>query len=575
MAGDSAIVFSPDSPWPADEKFTIKISPEIFNPDVRPNSKRVSFKTPEITAKVDNFNLYNAPDAKQSLVGVAVISFDYAIDTTDFNNKVSLRLDNERLNFSVRFDKFNRTAIITSEPVHVSDTARVMRLKLDRIPAMSGHGKTEKLNANITVESADNIFKISSISTTTATDTDGNAQQLILLETTAAAADNTHWDEYLDVYLLPAYHTSDEQKMRRAHTWAADEITDEVLSQSEKLSITRADITAPNGVYQYAFYYNVSDDNVRYIYVSVNGGAVSANGFTMNNGATQVMRVPYPAESVSIAGTGALLSFTGDRNLGIVARGGVNTAYVNLYKIKSDEINHLISQTYNIFAPNIEFKSWAFGVYDMAIVFQKRIAFSDTSKLHTNYASVDLGEYLNRTDGDNTGIFIIQTGASANSAEFNDKRLILLTDLGIIRKKNSDESSSLFVSNLSDGNPAGNIDVYVLGRNGTPVWTGRTNTDGRVNIPQLAWSEYRNAREPVAIVARRGNDVSFIPYNAYAQRVEYSKYDVDGTYSSATNPLNAFVFSDRGIYRPGEEIILAGIVKNTTFKSVSGIPVKW
>ena len=574
LRGNSAIMFQPDAAWPADTKFTVKINKTLFNPDADIDTRRITFTTPDITAHVDNFNLYPAPDNQKSVIGVAVISFNYEINTTDFNDRVSLKLDGDKLGFNVKFDKFNRTAFIISDPVQITDTPQNMRLKLNRIPAAMGDTKTEKLTANVMVESADNIFKTSSIETTVADDNDGNVQQLILLNTTSAAAPNTDWSKYISAYLLPTYRDDDEQNMSRPHTWQPDEITDETLSKSEKLNIKPMNFATPNGVYQYAFSYNISDEQTRYIYVAIQPGATSANGFEMKNAASSVMRVPYPEKSVQIAGSGALLSLAGDRQLGLVARGGVDTAYVNLYKVKSSEINHLISQTYNIFAENMEFKSWAFGVYDMSVVFEKRISFANTSKTATNYAALDLGDYLDRTYGDNTGIFIIQTGTTENAAEYSDKRLILLTDLGIIRKVNLDASSVVFVSNLGAGTPASDVEISVLGRNGNAVWAGRTDENGRADIPALPWSEYRNAREPVAIVARRNSDVAFIPYNAYNQRVEYSKFDTGGTYSTATTPLNAFMFSDRGIYRPGEKLVLAGIVKNKSFSKLSGIPVR-
>ncbi len=575
IRGDNTVIFTPESAWPAGTKFTVKINSDIFNDDVKPDTTRVSFTTPEITATVDNFNLYTAHDDKKSVIGIAVISFNYEINTTDFADKVSLKLDNKKLNFNVRFDKFHRTAFIISEPVKITDVAQTIRLKLNRVPSMAGDSRTEKLTAHATVESADNIYKISSLETIIANNIDGNSNQAILLNTTASASDKTNWSEYISAYLLPKYHNNDEEKSNRNHEWKNDEITDDVLNKSQKLELTSMDIASPNGVHQYAFSYVVSDNGPRYIYVSVKPGTKSANDFIMKNGINNVMRVPYPAATVEISGTGALLSLSGDRKLGIVARGGVDTAYINLYKIKSDEINHLISQTYDVFSSAMEFKSWAFGVYDMSVVFQKKISFANPSMTRASYASVDLGDYLDRTYGDNTGIFVIQTGTSENTANYNDKRLILLTDMGIIRKANLDESSSVFVSNLSSGKPASDVEISVLGRNGNAVWVGRTDENGRVDIPQLSWSEYRNAREPVAIVARHGNDVAFIPYNAYAQRVEYSKFDIDGVYSVASNPLNAFIFSDRGIYRPGESMIIGGIVKNKSFKSLAGIPVKF
>ena len=574
MRGDNAVMFTPDDPWPADTKFTIKTKSGLFNPDVRVNTKRITFTTPQITASVDNFNLYPAPDNKKSVIGIAVISFNYAINTNDFADRVSLKLNGERLGFSVQFDRFHRTAFIISEPIPVTTEPQNMHLKLNRIPAAAGDADTKKINANVTIQSADNIFKIDSIQTNVVDMDDGNSQQLILINTTTAAQNNIDWSKYLTVYLLPKYRDADEQTNEQSHTWMRDEITDQVLSESTKLNIKQIDFATPNGVYQYAFTYNVSDDDNRNIYIDVQPGIMSANGFTMQNGWGGVLDVPYLQKTVGIAGSGALLSLSGDRKLGLVARGGADTAYVNLYKVKSSEINHLISQTYNVFAPNMEFKSWAFDAYDMSVVFQKKISFTPTSRTRANYASIDLGDYLDRTYGDNTGIFIIQTGTSENTAEYNDKRLILLTDMGIIRKVNQDSSSVVFVSNLSSGTPAADVEIYVLGRNGNAIWSGRTDDNGHVNIPALPWSEYRNAREPVAIVARRGNDIAFIPYNAYNQQVEYSKFDIDGVYAYSSSPMNAFMFSDRGIYRPGETLILAGIVKDKSFKPLAGIPVR-
>ena len=574
LLGDNALMLVPEEQWPADTKFTVKISDELFNEDASVDEKRITFTTPEITATVDNFNVYSAPEDKKSVIGVAVISFDYEIDTKDFEDKVSLKLDDEKLNFTVKFDRFHRTAFIISAPVRITDNAQVMRIKLNRVSALDGNSKTKKLTANLTIEAADNIFKTTSVETTIADDNDGNAQQLILVNTTTAAQSEKNLSEYISAYLLPQYSNEEDKQNNVSHDWKADEITDKVLSESKQLKLNPMNFATPAGEHRYAFSYDVSEKSKRYIYVQIKSGAKSENGFEMKNGLSTILQIPYPTPSVKIAGSGALLSLAGERKLGIMAQGGVDTAYVNLYKVKSEEVNHLITQTYNVFAQKMEFTSWSFGVYDMSVVFQKKISFANTSKKTTNYASVDLGDYLDRTYGDNTGIFIIQTGTSENSANYNDKRLILLTDLGIVRKVNLDETSDVFVSKLSTGTPAADVEISVLGRNGNDVWAGRTDEDGHVEIPALPWSEYNNAREPVAIVARSGSDISFIPYSAYNQQVEYSKFDIDGVYSSSSTPMNAFMFSDRGIYRPGEELVLGGIVKNKKFQSLAGIPVK-
>jgi len=574
MPNPYMIEFRPDGDWPAETKFNVKIGDNVFARDVRPNRRSISFKTAPMSATVDLFNIYPSAGDERAVVGVAAVSFSHPIQTRDFADKVSIRSNGHRIDFDVKIDRYMRTAIIRTAPIQIDDSTHTLRLKLNRVSDAAGKSRSEKITAKARIESGDNFFKISDLETITADDKTGNPQQIILLTMTSAANKNTRWDNMLHAYLLPRNAPSDTDTAE-PHEWANDEVTADVIKQSEKLKLNRVNFVNPSGTYQYAFSYRVSDNVPRFLYVTVQPGISSSNGFVSKNGVARVIDVAYPARRVTIAGDGALLSLAGDKKLGIVARGGVDTAFVNLYKIESNAINHLITQTYNLFS-NLAFRApWVFDAYDMSVVFQKKIPFADASMDRVNYAALNLGEYLDRTYNDKTGIFIVKTGASENAAEYSDARLILLTNMGIIRKINLDRTSVVFVSHLSNGAPAGDVDVTVLGRNGYPIWAGVTNSDGRVDIPNFAWDEYRNEKEPVAIVARTGDDVSFIPYNAdQSESAEYSKFDVGGAYTTNMAPLQSFIFSDRGIYRPSESVTIGAIIENKNFTSVGGIPIK-
>ena len=575
VRGHNTIVFNPTAPWPADTKFSVHVSRNIFANDIAPDTRRATFTTPAPTATLTSFNTYPAPDTKKAVIGVAVISFNYPIVTSGFADRLNVRLDGTKTDFSVKFDKFNRTAIITTTPITITDTPQSLRIKLNRTPTEFPDTYTQKITGHTTIASADNFFKINNITSIIADTPDYKTQQLILIDTTAPIAADTDWSKHITAYILP--QKKDPNSDSDYHDWAADEITADVLKKSEKITLTPTDFSAPIGTHQYALAYTYGTDErtPRYIYVDISRGLTSAGGFQTTAGTNALMPVAFPNTSVRIVGDGALLSMSGDKKLTLVAQGGVKTVYANLYKINADQINHLVSQTYNLFASNLDFKSWSFGTYDMSVVFQKRISLTPTDIFTPNYTSLDLGDYLDRSGTDKTGIFIIQTGTSENAADFADRRLIMLTDLGIIRKVNNNGTSAVFVSNFSTGTPSGDTEISVLGRNGNAVWSGRTDTSGHAEIPAFPWSEYKNAREPVAIVARRGNDVSFIPFHAaYAQHMDISKFDTDGAYSYSNTPLNAFVFSDRGIYRPGESVIIGTIVKNKSFKTLSGVPVR-
>ena len=89
--------------------------------------------------------------------------------------------------------------------------------------------------------------------------------------------------------------------------------------------------------------------------------------------------------------------------------------------------------------------------------------------------------------------------------------------------------------------------------NGNPVYETSTDYNGHALVGDL--SGLKNEQEPVAFIVETENDLSFMPYSSYGRNLDYSNFDVGGVYGS-TDPekINAFIFNDRGTYRPGEEV---------------------
>jgi len=79
----------------------------------------------------------------------------------------------------------------------------------------------------------------------------------------------------------------------------------------------------------------------------------------------------------------------------------------------------------------------------------------------------------------------------------------------------------------------------------------------------------------VAIVARNGTDVAFIPYARNDRILDFSRFDVDGVESVSGKELDAFVFTERGVYRPGDELHVGFIVKQRDWSGrLGGLPVE-
>src|SRR3569833_3111372 len=89
----------------------------------------------------------------------------------------------------------------------------------------------------------------------------------------------------------------------------------------------------------------------------------------------------------------------------------------------------------------------------------------------------------------------------------------------------------------------------------------------------------RRAQEPALYLVSSGRDQSFLPIGRYDRMINTSRFDVGGASeeppSGAAKGLTAFLFSARGIYRPGDEIRVGVIVKNRDWSGkLAGIPLE-
>ena len=153
--------------------------------------------------------------------------------------------------------------------------------------------------------------------------------------------------------------------------------------------------------------------------------------------------------------------------------------------------------------------------------------------------------------------------------------MIVITDMGLVIKKARNGSRDVFIESISQGKAVSRANITVLGKNGQAIASTYSSSKGKASFYNL--DSYHNAQAPTVIVAKKGNDLSFIPYNGSNRNISFSKFDIGGIKSYNTNPdsqLSAFAFSDRGIYRPSENIHLAAIVRQGNFDLTNGTLVR-
>ncbi|HJU54031.1 MAG TPA: alpha-2-macroglobulin family protein, partial [Pyrinomonadaceae bacterium] len=115
----------------------------------------------------------------------------------------------------------------------------------------------------------------------------------------------------------------------------------------------------------------------------------------------------------------------------------------------------------------------------------------------------------------------------------------------------------VWANSLRDGSPLTGVEVSVVPENARGV----TGADGLARI-NLRESVVKGESKPALVVARRGDDVAILP-NYYS---DYYFSDVNNNISwlgmNGGSTRGWYVFDDRNLYRPGEEVSVKGWIRN-------------
>ena len=164
------------------------------------------------------------------------------------------------------------------------------------------------------------------------------------------------------------------------------------------------------------------------------------------------------------------------------------------------------------------------------------------------------------------GIFVV-SAASNTDRWRSDNKVVIISDLGMICKM-SGEDMIVFVNSIASAEPVADVDVKLFSRSNQVLAEGKTNAEGILKISGM--KEKIEDFVPKMILAEKGNDFNVIDLNETS--VETSRFPVDGQAESA-HGLTAFLYSERNLFRPGEDMHLSAIVRTNTYQNVKGEPM--
>jgi hypothetical protein len=185
-----------------------------------------------------------------------------------------------------------------------------------------------------------------------------------------------------------------------------------------------------------------------------------------------------------------------------------------------------------------------------------------------NTSYVKLGDFAK-----SKGAYLVQlSGMDApNENDYrrslSDSRLVVVTDLGISAKR-ADSHVFVWVCSLKDAKPVGGVEVAAYSGNNQFIAKALTNADGVAAIP--CNSSDKNTR-PFLVTAQLAEDLSYLALDGAGLSGGDESEEPSRNYLATG--CEAYVFTDRGIFRPGETVHARAIIRQADFTAPQPFPV--
>ena len=279
--------------------------------------------------------------------------------------------------------------------------------------------------------------------------------------------------------------------------------------------------------------------------ITVDPGLTAPDGSVLKKTYSVKLRIPDVPSQLRFIGNGSFLTRNQKMNIGLA----------------TTNINKIELQIEKVFGNNLLYiarvGNWRYWAEDLAKPLHYE-SLNIPAKLNEEVkTTLNLGQYLNDK---NAGIFKI-TIRDYDKSWIRATQWVLLTDLGIIAKKAGDELW-VWVHSLANLQPIPHVTVKLISDNNQTLLTGRTNWEGFVKWTDV--DEKVQDAAPFMLTAEKKNDLAFIELNRH--QLSTGDFDVGGSAYLDTG-YEAFIYTSRGVYRPGENVDFAAIVRgkqNTT-----------
>jgi alpha-2-macroglobulin len=299
--------------------------------------------------------------------------------------------------------------------------------------------------------------------------------------------------------------------------------------------------------------------------VSLRQGLPSAVGEVLEAPVSLQVYVRDRAPAVRFTGDSYVLPSSGRHGIPLVS---VNTASAALqvYRVGDRGVSRLLGERRflrqlegydaNRLADEIGEPVWS-GTIDIASELNREVT-----------TSVPVGKAV---PDRKPGVYVITAVPEGDRRETWEARAtqwFVISDVGLSSFAGED-GLSVFVRSLLSAQPLAGADIQLIARNNEILGTATTDQNGQASFA-AGLVRGVGGMVPAAILARNGAD-DFVFLDLTGSGFDLSDRGVTGR--AAPGPVDVFSWTERGIYRAGETVHAAALVRDASASALKGLPL--
>ncbi len=199
--------------------------------------------------------------------------------------------------------------------------------------------------------------------------------------------------------------------------------------------------------------------------------------------------------------------------------------------------------------------------YVSSEIFKKDIILGKTKNKEI-ITSVGLKEF---TGEKQKGVFEIKIFPTGNSYD-SDTIWVNLTNIGLVYKRGKN-TIKVWALDLKNHDFISGVKISLLTINNQIRSSAYTGSDGSVEFTNI--ENLKSTGKLLLITAEKGDDFTYL--DADYSKIDVSDYDTGGAPYESESGYQAFIYSERDIFRPGEKANIAVIIRDSNLKPVNDL----